>query len=99
MRMQILASGLLLAIAAATAPVSSQAAVIVGVAPPAARVEVVPVGRPGYVWAPGYWHWNGYRHVWVGGYWLRERPGWHWVAPRWAAYGPRWHYYGGYWAR
>jgi WXXGXW repeat (2 copies) len=100
MRRQILAGGLLLAIGVAAAPICSQAAaIIVGVAPPAAQVEVIPAARVGYVWTPGYWHWNGYRHVWAGGYWLRERPGWHWVAPRWSAYGPRWHYSAGYWAR
>ena len=101
MRMQVLASGLLLALSAAVAPVASQAAVgvYVGIGPPAPRVEVVPAARAGYEWAPGYWRWNGYRHVWVSGYWLRARPGWHWIGPRWAAYGPRWHYVGGYWAR
>jgi hypothetical protein len=99
--MQVLASGLLLAISVAVAPAASHAAVgvYVGIAPPAPRVEVVPVARVGYTWGPGYWRWNGYRHVWVSGYWLRARPGWHWVGPHWAAYGPRWHYTGGYWAR
>ncbi|MDR3386604.1 MAG: hypothetical protein P4L92_06080 [Rudaea sp.] len=101
MRMQILAGGLLLAIGAAVAPVNSHAAVgvVIGVAPPVAPVEVIPAARVGYDWTPGYWHWNGYRHVWVSGYWLRSRPGWHWVAPRWSAYGPRWRYSAGYWAR
>jgi WXXGXW repeat (2 copies) len=98
MRMQLLASGLLLAIGAATAPAVSQAAVIIGVAPPPVRVEAVPVPRVGYVWAPGYWRWNGSTHVWVSGYWLHARPGYHWVAPRWSAYGPRWRYAPGYWA-
>ncbi|MEO5558115.1 MAG: YXWGXW repeat-containing protein, partial [Dokdonella sp.] len=35
----------------------------IGVAPPPARIERV-VMRPGYAWAPGYWRWNGARHVW-----------------------------------
>jgi hypothetical protein len=99
MRMQILAGGLLLAIGSAVAPINSQAAVIIGVAPPVARVEVVPAARVGYVWAPGYWRWNGYHHVWVSGYWLHARPGWRWEAPRWSAYGPRWHYAPGHWVR
>ena len=100
MRVQLMVGGLLLAIGAATAPAPSQAAeLIIGMAPPAARVEVAPAVRRGYVWSPGYWRWNGYRHVWVGGYWVRERPGWYWRPAHWVAYGPRWHYVPGYWAR
>lgn len=100
MKLQILTAGLILALGAATMPATSQAGeVIIGVGPPAARVGVVPGPRHGYVWSPGYWRWNGYRHVWVGGYWVRERVGWHWVPAHWVANGPRWHYVGGYWAR
>jgi len=100
MRLQILTAGLILALGAALAPQTSQAGeVIIGVGPPAARVEVVPGPRHGYVWSPGYWRWDGRRHVWVGGYWVRERVGWHWVPAHWVAYGPRWHYVAGYWAR
>ena len=72
--------------------------IIVGVAPPAARVEVVPAPRTGYVWAPGYWRWNGHHHYWVGGYWVPARPGYHWTASHWAPYGARWRYVPGYWA-
>ena len=98
MRMQI--GGLVLAIGAAMAPMASQAGeVIIGVAPPRARVEVVPAARVGYVWSPGYYRWNGYRHVWVNGYWVRERVGWHWVPAHWVENGPRWHYVAGYWVR
>jgi len=100
MKLQILTAGLILALGAAVAPATSQAGeVIIGVGPPVARVEVVPGPRSGYVWSPGYWRWNGYRHVWVGGYWVRERVGWHWVPAHWVANGPRWHYVGGYWTR
>lgn len=31
----------------------------VEVAPPPPRVEAVLAPRPGYVWAPGYWAWEG----------------------------------------
>jgi len=100
MRKQILGCGLVLALGAMFAPAMSQAGeVIIGVAPPRARVEVVPAARVGYVWAPGYWRWNGYRHVWAGGYWVRSRPGWRWAPTHWVAYGPRWHYVPGYWRR
>jgi hypothetical protein len=68
-----------------------QAATYVGVQigqPPPPRYEIVPPSRAGYVWAPGYWRWNGRRHVWVGGSWMRARPGYRYVPPRWER-GPR----------
>lgn len=90
-------------IAAATLAVAALSAagvvVEVGVAPPAPQVEVVPVVRPGYVWAPGYWAWRGHRHVWVRGHYIRERRGYHWVPDAWVQVGPRWHYAPGHWER
>ena len=101
MRIASALGGLLLTVGALVAPGVSQARVdfIVGVAPPAPRVEVVPRARVGYVWSPGYWRWNGYRHVWVGGVWVHSRPGWYWVPSHWTPNGPHWHYVPGYWAR
>lgn len=89
------------ALTAAVSSIASEAAVVVdvGVAPPAPRVVVVPAPRPGYVWAPGYWRWNGGRYVWVDGRWVGERRGYHWVPERWVAAGPRWHFVPGHWAR
>ena len=49
--------------------------IVVGNAPPPPRFESVPQARRGYVWAPGYWNWDGRRHVWNNGEWLRERSG------------------------
>lgn len=69
----------------------AQAQAYVGVRigqPPPPRYEVVPPPRYGYAWAPGYWRWNGYRHVWVRGTWMRARPGYRYVPPRWER-GPR----------
>ncbi len=42
-------------------PTPAQAAVgiDIDVAPPAPRVIVTPGPRAGFVWAPGYWRWNG----------------------------------------
>ena len=81
--------------AAALAPLPSQAqnfSLVISNAPPAPRFETVPPARHGYVWAPGYWRWDGRRHVWVGGTWIRARPGYRYVQPRWER-GPRgdWH--------
>ena len=73
--------------------------VVIGVAPPAPRVEVVPAPRTGYVWSPGYWRWNGHHHYWVGGYWIPARAGYHWVPSHWAPYHhSHWRYVSGYWA-
>jgi len=76
------------------------ALVEVSVRPPAPRVVVVPAPRRGYVWAPGYWRWNGRAHVWVDGRWLRERRGEHWVPAHWEE-GRRgqWHFEQGHWER
>jgi len=68
----------------------------VRVAPPPPRHERVVV-RPGYVWAPGYWQWNGRRHVWVRGYSVPVRPGYVYAPPRWYRHGPAWRFRAGYW--
>ena len=92
---------LLLATGALAAPAMSFGAVIVDVdvAPPPLQVEVVPGPRAGFVWAPGYWMWNGNRHVWVAGRWVHERPGFHWVPEAWVQAGPHWHFQRGHWER
>lgn len=101
MRLPAILLATALAGTAAITPATSQARVYVdiGIAPPPPRVVVAPPPRMGYVWAPGYWYWNGHRHVWHDGYWLRERHGYRWVGPHWEPYGPRWRYMPGYWAR
>lgn len=45
--------------------------VVVAVAPPPVRVERVTVTRPGpsYVWARGYWDWDGDSWMWIPGRW------------------------------
>src|ERR1035437_8541587 len=57
-----------------------QTVVVAPSAPPAAQVEVIPVAPgPYYVWAPGYYSWNG-GWIWIGGQWVvRPRPGAVWV--------------------
>jgi hypothetical protein len=71
----------------------------IDVAPPAPRVEVVPAPRAGFVWAPGYWRWNGHAHAWHNGYWIKERRGYHWVPDAWVGNGPHYHYARGHWER
>jgi hypothetical protein len=62
--------------------------IVVRQAPPPPRHEVVPAARHGYVWAPGYWNYNGHRYVWTKGHWERERAGYAWRRPEWRQ-GPR----------
>lgn len=72
--------------------------VSIGIAPPAPRVEHVIV-RPGRVWAPGYWRWNGRSHVWVGGTWIGARPGYRYQPAGWVHVGGGWRFNRGYWVR
>jgi hypothetical protein len=98
---KLLLATLLLAATASVAPTVSLAAVSIDidVAPPPARLEVVPGPRPGFVWAPGYWAWRGHEHAWVGGRWVRERRGYHWVRDTWVGDGPHYHFVRGHWER
>lgn len=98
-----LIAGLSAAAAAATyaPPASAQVYVTtrVGIAPPPVRYERRPPPRAGYVWAPGYWRWNGRGHVWAGGYWVRGRPG-HVYRPAYWNHGrDGWRFRNGYWSR
>jgi hypothetical protein len=66
-------------------------------APPPARDERPPAPRDGYVWAPGYWDWDGRAYSWVPGRFMFERRGVHWVADRWEQTGPHWQRLAGHW--
>jgi hypothetical protein len=85
--------------AASAAPMLGNARgyVDVEIAPPVARVEVIPGARVGYAWAPGYYNYYGHRHVWVDGRYIRQRSGHHWTADRWEQRGERWHHEAGRW--
>jgi len=84
-------------------PASAQVYVTerVGIAPPPPRFERVPPPRVGYVWAPGYWRYDGrlHRHVWANGYWVRGRPGYTWRPAYWSRGPGGWRFRNGYWAR
>ena len=94
------ALGAVLAIAALGMPIVSSADKIIVIerAPPAPREEVV-VTRRGYVWVPGYWRWDGRRHVWVKGHLVRARRGYHWTPHRWEERDKRWRFEIGHWDR
>ena len=69
----------------------------IGTPPPVQRVEVVHEARPGWIWAPGYWAWDGYRYFWVAGRLMGERPGYVYAPGRWEPRGPHWHYVPEHW--
>lgn len=73
--------------AAACLPLPSMAqtnfSVMIGSAPPAPRFESVPPARRGYVWAPGYWNWDGGRHAWMAGHWENARDGYNYQPTEW----------------
>ena len=74
--------------------------VVIDMAPPVARIEVIPVlPYPGAFWIGGYWGWGGGRHAWVPGRWERPRAGYEWRPHAWVQQGGRWHQHGGGWAR
>ena len=75
-----------------------QTVVVANSAPPPAPVEVIPIAPgPTYVWAPGYYAWNG-GWVWVGGrYVVRPRPGVVWVGGHWGRHGRGYVWIGGGW--
>jgi hypothetical protein len=84
----------LLALGAVAGQAQAQINVHIDIAPPGPRYEVVPVLRPGYVWAPGYWAWQGNNYAWVRGRQLQQRDGQRWVADH---YEPGNRFRPGYW--
>ena len=99
-RNRILLAAVALSAAIVSLPTTARTFVEIQVAPPPPRVEVVPPPRLNYQWAPGYWRWNGRRHVWIRGVWVPVRRGFHWEASAWVQ-GPsgRWHLVPGHWER
>ncbi|MEP6942176.1 MAG: hypothetical protein ABI981_04535 [Betaproteobacteria bacterium] len=81
------------------APALAAVTVTVGTPPPAVLVEPVPAVRHGHVWVPGYWRWNGNKHVWVKGHHVAARHGYRYVPDQWAEVNGRWVYHPGHWAR
>lgn len=71
--------------------------VTIGTAPPPLRYEQMPAPRSGYIWAPGYWDWNGHTHVWAAGHWERARSGYLYSRPEWREDHGQWHLYKGGW--
>lgn len=79
------------------APQGEYTEVIAPQPPPQRVVEVEPGPRNGYVWAHGYWRWEGGRYVAVPGHWEVVRPGYRYVHPHWEQRGDGWHWRVGGW--
>jgi hypothetical protein len=91
---------LLVGLTLASSPALADTRIYIGTAPPPPIIEVRHVSpHRGYVWRPGYHHWNGHRYIWTRGSWVRppyrnarwsegrwshERRGWYWVPGHWA---------------
>lgn len=67
--------------------------------PPPMIVETSPAARTGYLWAPGYWNWNGSRFVWAAGHWERLRSQYIYEEPQWRQESDGWHFNRGGWKR
>lgn len=70
-----------------------------GTPPPPVRYEPPPPPRSGYVWAEGYWNWNGGAYVWVPGRWVRARSGYEYTQPQWHEGPQGWELQRGGWKR
>ena len=98
MRNLILASAVAAAAVASPAMARDSVAFSINVGPPPPRVEYVPPPRTGYVWAPGYWNWNGHKHVWVNGRYMRGHPHQRWNPDRWEARNGHYELHRGHWS-
>lgn len=80
-------------------PVVAQAQSFVSVSPPPTIFEVTPAPQIGFIWAPGYWGWQGHRHSWYPGHWINDRPGYVWIGHQWMHSGGGWRFEGGHWGQ
>ena len=90
------------ALVAGPAVAQLQAEVYVPLAPPAPRVEVVPVLPAERIeverWQPGHWRWNGQEHAWAEGHYVvRPSPRAEWIAGHWEQRPRGWVYVEGHW--
>ena len=71
--------------------------VVIGVPPPPVVVEPPPPPRVGFAWAPGYWYWDGGRHLWYPGHWEPNRAGEIFIGARWLPMPGGWQFFPGHW--
>ena len=80
-------------------PAAAQLNISIGTPPPAPIYEVTPAPRHGYVWAPGYYRYEGNRYHWTPGRFVAERPGYRWMPDRWERGSNGWYHVSGRWDR
>lgn len=102
MRLSHLCSATLLALSTLALPLTpaqaqTEVSIVVSNAPPPLRFESLPPPRSGYVWAPGYWRWNGHRYIWRTGHWEVLRQGYQYQTPVWHEYREGWRFEPGGW--
>lgn len=99
MKLSFVALAALLFIGLTPASSSAYIGISVGFAPPVIPIYEQPYcPGPGYIWAPGYWAWNGFDYYWVPGYWAYPpRIGFYWTPGYWGYSGSRYVFYDGYW--
>ena len=80
---------------------AAQEHVVVRVAPPAPRLEIVPRAPSAHhFWVHGYWAYHPqHGYVWYGGHYEYEHPGYAWEPAHWSERGGYWHFVGGHWRR
>ncbi len=84
----------------AAPPAAAQIGISVALAPPMLPIYAQPaIPGAGYIWTPGYWHWNeAEAYYWVPGTWVRPpRVGVLWTPPYWGNEGGRYLFHDGYW--
>lgn len=74
------------------------AEIIVG-SPPPVMVQPMPAPRMGYVWAPGYWYWDGREYLWYEGHWELARAEEQFVAAAWVQMPMGWRFVPAHWER
>lgn len=98
-KLNLLASGFVLASFAAPAIAQIGIGIAIGRTPPPIRYERRPAAPgEGYAWVDGYWGVNGGRYVWVPGRW--DRPpyaGAYWSHPHYDHYQDGWRMHEGHW--
>ncbi len=73
---------------------------VVQTAPPEPIIEVRPSApNAGWVWLPGFWHWQNGRHMWVAGHWSPPQAGYAWEGARWQHFPNGWRMVPGHWRR
>jgi len=82
---------------AAPAPAYAGYAEVVAPQPPPQMFVENVAPRPGFIWASGYWRWDGHRYVAARGHWERMRPGYRYVHPHWEQRRDGWHWRAGIW--